>query len=343
MKPDEVAVSPAWVKQCTQRQTFFVVKCSRCLAPFFFRFRRGVRVEAIDETVKILLVDDEPRNLDALESILESSGCVLVRAQTADEALLAVLQNDFAAIVLDIKMPGTDGLELAKLIKQRKRSRYVPILFLTAHTLDETEVLQAYGVGGVDFLSKPINPDILRSKIAVFASLFRTTRALASTVEALNAEVAERQKAQEELRFAKDELEARVLERTAELGRANREVRDNEERLRLALAVAQVATWEWDLASGKMRWSANPEVVFGFPPGSFGPNLRISHAVHPDDVVEFDSAFHRALQTGDFEVEYRAVRPDGSVVWIADRGRLVHDVATQPRSILGVSVHLSRR
>ena len=295
------------------------------------------------DTVKVLLVDDESRNLDALESILQSSGCVLVRAQTANEALFAVLQNEFAAIVLDIKIPGTDGLELAQLIKQRKRSRHVPILFLTAHSIDEAQVLQAYGVGGVDFLSKPINPDILRSKIAVFASLFRTTRALASTVEALNAEVAERQKAQDQLRLAKDELEARVLERTAELGRANREVRDNEERLRLALAVAQVATWEWDLATGRMRWSANPEVVFGFPPGSFGPNLRISHAVHPDDVVELDAAFHHALQSGEFEVEYRAVRPDGSMVWIADRGRLVHDVANQPSRILGVSVDLTRR
>src|SRR6185295_2617752 len=225
--------------------------------------------ESMDETVKILLVDDEPRNLDALESILQSTGCDLVRAQTADQALIAILQNEFAAIVLDIKMPGTNGLELAQLIKQRRRSQHVPILFLSAHSLDEKEILLAYGVGGVDFLSKPINPDILRSKIAVFVNLFRTTRALASTVEALNAEVLERQRAQEEFRLAKDELETRVLERTAELARANREVRDNEERLRLALAVAQVATWEWDLTSGKMRWSANPEVVFGFPAGSF--------------------------------------------------------------------------
>ena len=125
----------------------------------------------LDDDVKILLVDDEARNLDALESILESSGCTLIKALTADQALFAILQNEFAANVLDIKMPGTDGLELARLIKQRKRSQHVPILFLTAHSLDEQEVLQAYGVGGVDFLSKPINPNILRSKIAVFADL----------------------------------------------------------------------------------------------------------------------------------------------------------------------------
>src|SRR5262245_508785 len=295
------------------------------------------------DAVNILLVDDEPRNLDALETILQSSDCTLIKAQTAEQALLAILQNDFAAIVLDIKMPGTDGLELAQLIKQRKRSQHVPILFLTAHGMDEREVLQAYGVGGVDFLSKPINPDILRSKIAVFVNLFRTTRALASAVEALNAEIAERQSAQEQLRMAKDQLESRVLERTAELARANREVRDNEERLRLALAVAQVATWEWDLATGRMRWSADPELVFGFPPGGFGPNSQISHAIHPDDRGVIEDALQRAMQSGEFEAEYRAVRPDGSVVWIADRGRVVQDTNSPPTRIVGVSVDLTRR
>ena len=296
-----------------------------------------------DEKVKILLVDDEPRNLDALESILDTSGCTFVRALSADEALLATLQNDFAAIVLDIKMPDMDGFELARLIKQRKRSQHVPILFLTAYCLDEQEVLQAYGIGAVDFLSKPINPEILRSKVAVFASLFRTTRALASAVEALNTEVVQKEAAQDQLRLAKELLETRVLERTAELARANREVRDNEERLRLALAVAQVATWEWDLTSGKMRWSADPEVVFGFPAGAFGPDARISHAVHPDDAGALESAFQRAMETGDYETEYRAVRPDGSVVWIADRGRVVQDANSQPNRILGVSGDLTRR
>jgi PAS domain S-box-containing protein len=297
----------------------------------------------MEAPVKILLVDDDIRNLDALETFLEAPGCEFVRATGADQALLAILNNDFAAIVLDIKMPGTDGLELARLIKQRKRSRNVPILFLTAHRSDEKEVLQAYGVGGVDFMSKPVNPEILRSKVAVFVDLFRTTRALSSAVEALNAEVIEREKIQEELRIAKEHLENRVLERTAELARANREVRDNEERLRLALAVAQVATWEWDLATGNMRWSAQPEIVFGFPAGAFGPNLRISHAVHPDDIHILQSAIQEAMKTGDFEAEYRAVRPDGSVVWIADRGRVVKDIENEPARILGISADLTRR
>ncbi|HMF61764.1 MAG TPA: response regulator, partial [Vicinamibacterales bacterium] len=109
------------------------------------------------DDVKLLIVDDEARNLDALEVMLQSSGCSFVRAQSADEALLALLHDNFAAMILDIKMPGMGGIELARLIKQRRRTQNVPILFLTAHLLDEDDVLRGYGVGAVDYLSKPIN------------------------------------------------------------------------------------------------------------------------------------------------------------------------------------------
>ena len=296
----------------------------------------------MSEAVKILLVDDEPRNLDALESILATSDCSFVRAQSAEQALLAVLHHEFAAIILDIKMPGTSGVELARLIKQRKRTQHVPILFLTAHLLDERDVLEAYDVGGVDYLSKPINPAILRSKVAVFVDLFRTTRALASAVDALHKEIEERQKVQEELRLSKEQLETRVLERTAELARANREIRDNEERLRLAMAVAQVAAWEWDLSTGKLHWSTDPEIVFGFPAGAFGPDSRISHAVHPDDARVLDDAYRHAMITGAYEAEYRAVRQDGSILWIAERGRFMPDASERTR-IVGVSVDLTSR
>src|SRR5262245_31723420 len=119
----------------------------------------------MDENLaNILLVDDQERNLDVLEAILTRSDYHLVRATSGEEALLALLKLEFAAVVLDIRMPGVSGLELATMIKQRRRTQHVPILFLTAHLLDEKDVLVGYGVGAVDYLSKPINPDILRSK-----------------------------------------------------------------------------------------------------------------------------------------------------------------------------------
>jgi PAS domain S-box-containing protein len=276
-------------------------------------------------TPKILIVDDQPRNLDVLEAMLAETGCEFVRATSADEALLCLIRHEFAALVLDIKMPGMSGIELATLIKQRKRTQHVPILFLTAHSVDENDVLRGYGVGAVDYLSKPINAAILRSKVGVFIDLYRTTRALADLNDALHREVAERENAQQALQRANAELERRVLERTSALTRAHQGVRENEERLRMALEVAYIAAWEWNLATGQMRWSTDPEALFGFPGGAFGPDLRIVRTVHPDDRSRVEEATAAALKTGVYETEYRCVRPNGQTVWITERGRVFSD------------------
>src|SRR3954467_9568234 len=128
--------------------------------------------------IDILLVDDESRNLDALEAILSGPSYRLLRAEAPDKALRILLDHDVAAIVLDIKMPGVSGFELAQLIKGTKRFRQIPIVFLTAYLIEDQDKLAGYGAGAVDYLTKPVNPQILRQKIAVFAELFRKTRAL---------------------------------------------------------------------------------------------------------------------------------------------------------------------
>jgi signal transduction histidine kinase len=156
------------------------------------------------DAIGILLVDDEPRNLDALEAILSDQGYRLLRALDADQALKQLLEHDVAAIVLDIKMPGTSGFELAQMIKATRRYRQIPIVFLTAYLVEDQDVLAGYGAGAVDYLTKPINPQILRHKVAVFADLFRKTRALAE----LN-----------------DTLEERVRERTADLEKSEAALR----------------------------------------------------------------------------------------------------------------------
>src|SRR5882724_6982224 len=119
------------------------------------------------DAIDILLVDDELRNLEALEVILADPGYRLLRAQDADTALKLLLEHDVAAIVLDIKMPGVSGFELARIIKDTKRFRGTPIVFLTAYMVDDQDVIAGYGAGGVDYLTKPVNPQILRHKIAV--------------------------------------------------------------------------------------------------------------------------------------------------------------------------------
>jgi signal transduction histidine kinase/DNA-binding response OmpR family regulator len=287
------------------------------------------------ERPKVLIVDDQPRNLDVLEVMLGDTDCTLVRATSAEEALLCVVRHDFAALVLDIRMPGMTGIELATLIKQRKRSHHVPILFLTAHSVNEDDVLRGYGVGAVDYLSKPINAEILRSKIGVFVDAYRKSRALVELNTALQREVAEREKAQEALERANMELERRVNERTAALTRAHQEVRENEERLRMGLDVAQIAAWEWHLTSGQMRWSTDPEALFGFPRGSFGSELRIVRVAHPDDTRHIEDAIAVAFKTGTYEAEYRAIRPDSRIVWLTERGRVFSD--TDGERMVGIT------
>jgi signal transduction histidine kinase len=159
----------------------------------------------MDEPINLLLVDDEARNLDALEAILDDPSYHLLRADNADAALRQLLQHPVAAIVLDIKMPGISGFELANLIKGTRKYRQIPIVFLTAYHVDDADVMAGYSAGAVDYLTKPVKPQILRHKIAVFADLFRKTRALAE----LN-----------------DTLELRVKQRTEELASSEAALRD---------------------------------------------------------------------------------------------------------------------
>jgi two-component system, sensor histidine kinase and response regulator len=159
-----------------------------------------------EQRVSILLVDDKTENLLALESILDAPGYQLDRASSGQEALLALLARDYAAIVLDVQMPGMSGIELAQIVRSRKKTQHIPILFLTAHGDDSA--VAGYAAGGVDFLTKPLQPDVLRSKVAVFAELFRKSNALSEEIE-------ERRLAEERIRQLNQELSERVDELAA--------------------------------------------------------------------------------------------------------------------------------
>jgi PAS domain S-box-containing protein len=151
--------------------------------------------------INILLVDDDVKNLAALESILNAPEYRLLKACTADETLRILMDQDCAAIVMDVKMPDMSGIELAQLIKQRRKTQHIPILFLTAHYYEERDVVLGYDVGAVDYLTKPVLPSVLRSKIAVFVELFRKTAELARVNAAMEAEIVDRQKAEERFRL----------------------------------------------------------------------------------------------------------------------------------------------
>jgi signal transduction histidine kinase len=178
------------------------------------------------DTVNILIVDDEPRNLAVLESILDDACYRLVRASTADEALLALVNEEFALLVLDVQMPGMNGFELAQLVKERRKTARIPIIFLTAYYNEDQHVMEGYGSGAVDYLHKPVNAAVLRSKVAVFAELHKKSRELERANRQLTAEVAERRRAEARLSELAASLDRRVHERTAELQASEERLRD---------------------------------------------------------------------------------------------------------------------
>ena len=156
------------------------------------------------EKVNILLVDDRPENLMALEAILGNLGVNLIKASSGEEALRALLREDVAVILLDVQMPGMDGFETAEFIRARRLSKDTPIIFITAIGKSDEQIRRGYKLGAVDYILKPFEPVILRWKVSVFVDLFRLRR---------------------ELEYANLKLEVRVLERTAELSKTNDSLR----------------------------------------------------------------------------------------------------------------------
>src|SRR5438045_1243273 len=129
-----------------------------------------------DGRAKLLLVDDRPENLVALEAALLPLGQELVTAGSGEEALRWLLTDDFAVILLDVQMPGMDGFETAAQIKERERSRAIPIIFLTAISRELHQQLRGYEVGAVDYISQPYDPWVLRSKVSVFVNLYEKSQ-----------------------------------------------------------------------------------------------------------------------------------------------------------------------
>lgn len=138
--------------------------------------------------VPFLLVDDLEENLLSLEALLRRDDILLLKARSGDQALELLLQNDVALALVDVQMPGLDGFELAELMRGNERTRRIPIIFVTAGTADGQRRFRGYEAGAVDFIQKPIEPDILRSKVDVFFELYRQRQQLAMQRDELAAQ-----------------------------------------------------------------------------------------------------------------------------------------------------------
>jgi len=244
----------------------------------------------------ILLVDDRPENLLALESILEPLGQNLVSAHSGEDALRQLLRHDVAVILLDVQMPELDGFETATLIKQRERTRHVPIIFVTAISKDEEQVFRGYSAGAVDYVFKPFNPEVLRSKVSVFIELHEKNEQLRRQAELLK---------EQEL---------------AELRR------ESEERYRF-LAEAQPDQIWTALPSGELDY-VNQRALDYFEL-SFSELVEQgwTQVVHPEDLSRMLDRWQHALATGErYENELRLRRAaDGSYRWHLTRAMPMTD------------------
>lgn len=238
------------------------------------------------EPADILLVDDQPRNLLALAAILDQPQYRCVQAASGAEALHLVLERSFAVILLDVVMPDMDGLEVATFIKSRPRSRAIPIIFLTAAGEELTRIHQAYSLGAVDYLVKPVMPDVVRAKVAVFVDLFRTTSMVKRQAELLRAhdrrerelELAEMKAASERRYRDLAELIPQLVWRAGLDGEITYVTRRWREYTGLDLEGRERDAWSLavhpdDLSSLEARWRA---AVMAAPPArSFQAEARI--------------------------------------------------------------------
>lgn len=226
-------------------------------------------------TTSILLVDDQPENLAALKAILVDESYRLVTAASGKDALLRILSEDFAVILLDVRLPDIDGFEVASLVKQRERSRHTPIIFLTAATDDLSAIYRAYAVGGVDYLLKPLEPEVVQAKVAVFVELHRRGEQIKEQAELLR-------KAEQRRRDA----EVEDLRRAAQARYQN-----------LADAIPQcvfTAKLDGSVDYVSSRWLEYTGLAFDALRG-----WGWQAAVHPNDLNQFVSKWRRCVESGE--------------------------------------------
>ena len=200
------------------------------------------------------MVDDDPRNLIAVEEVLRSPGVEIVTADSGEAALRHVLKHDFAVILLDVQMPRLDGYEVASLIRNRPRSSRVPILFLTAFNKDDMHVFKGYSAGAVDYVFKPIEPLILKSKVDIFVDLYRKTEEI-------------RRQAEQERRLLMDNLHVR-----SEKLKAEQALRRREEHQSIVLQSLPIALYTASVQEDHRQLhftNESIERITGFAPEAF--------------------------------------------------------------------------
>ena len=278
----------------------------------------------MDDSVKILLVDDQPSKLLTYEVILRDLGDELIMASSASEALQQLLKNEIAVVLMDVCMPELDGFQLASMIREHPRFQKIAMIFISAVHLAEIDHLRGYEMGAVDYVPVPVIPEVLRAKVRVFADLYRKTRQL----ERLNSE-----------------LERRVAERTAELEASATRLLESEQRRSLALAAGQMGSWDWNLVTGEIVWDEGQHAIYGVVPGEFKAtpeHLKI--LVVREDWDQLEAGLAVLLESGQpHQAEFRVKRPSGEMRWCTSIATASHDVSGKVIRVAGVTMDITDR
>ncbi|MEA3058327.1 MAG: hypothetical protein QOF34_1142, partial [Sphingomonadales bacterium] len=287
------------------------------------------QVEAVEvDRPRVLLVDDDERNLLAVQSTLEDLGEV-VTAKSGEEALRHLLKGEFAVILLDVYMPGMDGYETAEIIRSRDQTKGIPIVFLSAVNKEAEHLLRGYAMGAVDYVFKPVDAIVLRSKVAVFVDLFAKTKEI-------------ERKARQEQALLDANLRA-----NAERLRAEQELRRAEQR-QAAIIQSLPMVLYLEPHERQPRWpnyiSGDLEAITGFSLEQVASQPEIwADRLHPEDRDRVLAALETRQATGRLSVEYRWQCADGSYKHFLDQAVLLRDGDGRPVEFAGTLTDISEQ
>ncbi|MBL8271182.1 response regulator [Steroidobacter sp.] len=283
---------------------------------------------ALPVRATILIVDDEANNRFALSQVLAELEETVVEAASGEDALRFLLREECALILLDANMPGIDGYTTAELIRRRERSRHIPIIFVSAIDRDDEHIARAYAMGAVDYVFKPVDPVILRSKVAVLVDLYRKSAEVERKV------ALEHFLQEENLRIRQEKLEA------------ERQLRQIEERQNSIVRSLPIALY----SAGIDQSFAGPRFIsdviaelIGFAPEQFldDPHLWVNR-IHPEDRDQVLAEVAAIPTLGGMSTEYRWLCADGSHRWFLDRAVLIRHEG-RPFEIFGSSLDVTDR
>jgi PAS domain S-box-containing protein len=285
---------------------------------------RNASINEVSETrANVLLVDDNPANLLALRAILEDLGQNLVEVPSGEQACLRLRDDDYAVVLLDVQMHGLDGFETAKLIRSRERSRHTPIIFVTGYDDDRLSAKEAYKLGAVDYLTKPLEPLILRSKVAGFIDLYQKSEQI-------------KRQAQQLRQRDRTEFEER-------LDLENLRLKESEQRFRTLTSLAPVGIFQTD-AEGhclfvNARWCEMAGMSLEEAQGQGWID-----ALHPEDRKRVAQEWNDAAKSGaEFSGEYRFQTRQGKVTWLHGSAVALRNDAGQVTGYIGTVTDITER